>query len=118
MEQAIHVIDDGKQVVSEYTDPKRGTIQIGFPSSLATYILPTALAAFRNEYPDIHFKLHQRSYYDLIEAVIKGEINLAFLDTVPPEDTEMQGEILFTVKIVDLLLLSYRFDKEIVIYIN
>jgi len=118
MEQAIHVIDDGKQVVSEYTDPKRGTIQIGFPSSLATYILPTALAAFRNEYPDIHFKLHQRSYYDLIEAVIKGEINLALLAPVPPDETEMQGEILFTEKIVALLPMSHRFAKESVLRLS
>src|SRR5690625_7041749 len=41
MEQAIHVIEDARQVISEHTDPERGTIQIGFLSSLAAYILPT-----------------------------------------------------------------------------
>src|SRR5690625_7535716 len=44
MEQAIHVIDDGKQVVSEYKDTKRGTNQIGFSCSLENYILLTTFA--------------------------------------------------------------------------
>lgn len=118
MEQAIHAIEDAKQVVSEYTDPKRGTIQVGFPSSLATYILPTALAAFRSEYPDIRFKLNQQPYYDLIEAVIKGEINFALLAPVPTDGSEVRGEILFTEKIVALLPMSHPFAKESVLRLS
>lgn len=118
MEQVVHVIDDAKQVVSEYTDPKRGTIHVGFPSSLATYILPTALSAFRNEYPDIRFKLNQRPYYDLIEAVIKGELNFALLAPVPTEGSEVRGEILFTEKIVALLPMSHPFAKESVLRLS
>src|SRR5690625_111231 len=32
MEQAVHVIDDARQIIKEYTDPEKGTIHIGFPS--------------------------------------------------------------------------------------
>ena len=34
MQQAMKVIENAKRVVEEYVDPKKGTIHIGFPSSL------------------------------------------------------------------------------------
>src|SRR5690625_2311149 len=40
MEKAMNVIDDAKQEVEEYLDPDKGTLQIGFSASLASYILP------------------------------------------------------------------------------
>src|SRR5699024_2523804 len=46
MKQAVNVVDDAKQVVEEYLDPEKGTIHIGFPTSLASYILPTAIYYF------------------------------------------------------------------------
>lgn len=107
MEQAIHVIDDAKQIIDEYTDPEKGTIHIGFPSSLATYILPTAVSAFREQYPDVKFHLNQGSYYELKEAVIKGEINMALLGPVPMNEKKLKGSILFTENIVALLPASH-----------
>ena len=47
MEKAVHVIDEAEQVIKEYTDPERGTVHIGFPSSLASNMLPTSISAFR-----------------------------------------------------------------------
>src|SRR5690625_1621957 len=40
MERAMNVIEDAKQIIEEYTDPERGTVHIGFPSTLATYMMP------------------------------------------------------------------------------
>lgn len=107
MEQAINVIDDATQVIEEYTDPEKGTIHVGFPSSLATYILPTAISAFRDRYPNVKFQLNQGSYYDLKKAVVKGEINMALLGPVPMKDKKLKGKILFTENIVALLSTSH-----------
>lgn len=103
MEQAIHVIDDAKQVVEEYIDPEKGTIHIGFSASLASYILPTAIYYFRKEYPEVKFVLNQGSYSELIEAVIKGEINIAVVGPIPAEREKIKSTILFTEDIVALL---------------
>src|SRR5699024_9021952 len=83
MKTAQNVIDDATQIVEEYIDPHKGTIHIGFPASLSSYILPTAIYYFRKEYPDAKFELHQGSYHDLIEAVVKGDINIALLGPLP-----------------------------------
>src|SRR5699024_1001930 len=103
MQQAIRVIENGKQIIQEYADPDSGTIKVGFPSSLATYVLPTAISAFREQYPDVKFELHQGSYRYLKDLVIQGDINMAILGPVPLNATEMNGTILFTEKIVALL---------------
>jgi len=103
MERAINVIDDAKQVVEEYVDPKKGTIHVGFSASLASYILPTAIFYFRKQYPDVKFELNQCSYNELIDAVIKGEINIAILGPLPAEKEKIKSSVLFTEDIVALL---------------
>lgn len=108
MEKAINVIDDATQIVSEYTDPEKGTIHVGFPSTLATYILPTAISAFRELYPDVKFELHQGSYRELADAVIRGDINMALLAPVPRQTSKMKGTIFFTENIVALLPKSHH----------
>src|SRR5699024_6826957 len=88
MQQALRVIENGTQVIQEYTDPDSGTIKVGFPSSLATYVLPTAISAFREQYPNVKFELHQGSYRYLKESVIQGDINMAILGPVPLRSEE------------------------------
>jgi len=113
MEQAINVIDDAKQVVEEYTDPERGAIHVGFPSSLSTYILPTAISAFHEQYPNVKFQLHQGSYHDLTEAVIKGDINMALLGPLPTKyKKKIKGTILFSENIIALLPTSHPLAEE------
>src|SRR5690625_496681 len=118
MEQAIHVIDDAKQVVKEYTDPERGTIHIGFPSSLANYIVPRAISAFQKKYPKVKFELMQGSYHDLKEAVIKGKVNIALLSPLPTERNKLKSTILFTDKIVSLLPIRHHLASEPNIKLN
>lgn len=118
MEQAINVIEDAKQVISEYTDPERGTIHIGFPSSLATYILPTAISAFRDQYPHVQFELNQGSYHDLQDAVIKGDVNIALVAPVPMENEQLKGAILFTESIVALLPINHPLAQLPTIKLN
>src|SRR4051812_48889721 len=37
---ALKAIDNATQLIDEYLDPERGTIRIGFPSSIASSTLP------------------------------------------------------------------------------
>src|SRR5690625_1230929 len=62
MERAMNVIEDAKQIIEEYTDPERGTVHIGFPSTLATDMKATAISAFLKQYPELKVYLHPQSY--------------------------------------------------------
>lgn len=103
MKQAIHVIDDARQVVAEYVDPEKGTIHVGFSASLASYILPTAVYYFREKYPYVNFELNQGSYSELVDDVVKGDINIAILGPIPKEKDKVKSTVLFTEDIVALL---------------
>jgi LysR family transcriptional regulator, transcription activator of glutamate synthase operon len=103
MKEAMQVIDNAKREVEEFLDPQKGTIRIGFPSSLANYTLPTAISAFRDQYPLVKFKLIQGTYYYLTDAVINGEIDIAVLGPVPKEIKKLKSEVLFQERFVALL---------------
>ncbi|MBY0123038.1 LysR family transcriptional regulator [Bacillus sp. S/N-304-OC-R1] len=103
MEEAMNVIENARREVDEYLDPEKGTIRVGFPSSLAAYTLPTAISAFSRRHPDVKYQLRQGSYQSLIDGVIKGDIDMALLGPVPKDEKKVLGNILFTEKIVALL---------------
>lgn len=112
MEKAVKVIDDAKREVEECLDPEKGTIRIGYPSSLANYTLPTVISAFRSEYPHVKFNLNQGAYRSLIDGVIKGEIDMALLGPVPNNVNKIKGQILFHEKIVAVLPIDHPLAKE------
>lgn len=104
---ALEAIDFSKKQIDEYLDPEKGTIKIGFPTSLASFLLPTVISAFKKEHPNVSFHLRQGSYRYLINAVKTRELNLAFLGPVPNKDELIDTKILFTEKISALLPISH-----------
>jgi LysR family transcriptional regulator, transcription activator of glutamate synthase operon len=107
MKQAMNVIDDATREVEEYLDPKKGTIRIAYPISLASHTMPTAIHAFRIYYPEAKFQLKQALYPDLIQGVINGDFNLALLGPLPKADEKFRRKILFTENMVALLPLHH-----------
>ncbi len=109
---ALSAIDFAAKQVEEYLDPAKGTIKIGFPTSLASYVLPTVISAFKKQYPDVSFHLRQGSYKYLIEAVKNRELNLAFLGPLPPKDEAIATTILFSENIHALLPANHPLAKR------
>lgn len=107
MEQAMQVIENAKLEIAESLDPERGTVRIGFPSSLASSTLPIAISGFRELHPHVKFELHQGSYRFLINSVAQGKIDLAFIGPVPNEEKSIQGHVLFVEDIVALLPIEH-----------
>lgn len=112
MKDAMKVMHNAKREIREFLDPEKGTIRIGFPSSMATYTLPTAISAFREHYPKVNFAFNQGSYHQLIEQVTRGEIDMALLGPVPDSDRRIKSEVLFYEDIVALLPASHPLAGE------
>lgn len=109
---ALQAIDYAKKQIDEYLNPDKGTIKIGFPTSLAGHLLPTVISAFKKEYPNVAFHLRQGSYNYLIDSVKKRELNLAFLGPLPPKDDSINTSILFTENFSVLLPSNHPFAKR------
>lgn len=103
MEQLMKVLDKAYQEIEEYLDPEKGVVRIGFPSSLAAYLIPAVISSFRDSYPQVKFQLQHGSYRELIDWVIGGDMDLAIMGPVPEDEEQIKSEILFTEKIVALL---------------
>jgi LysR family transcriptional regulator, transcription activator of glutamate synthase operon len=118
MEQVIKLLENAKREVNEYLDPERGTIRIGYPSSMAIYILPTCIAAFRKRYPLVKFQLHQTSYHQLVEGVVNGKFDIAMLGSVPKQENKVVGKILFTENFVALLPRNHPLSQKPFLKLN
>lgn len=116
--EAVRAIANAKQEMEEFLNPEKGTIRVGFPSSLAAHTLPTVISAFRDQYPQIGFQLRQGSYLHLIDAVNKGEIDLALLGPIPTNEKHIDGKILFLEKIVALLPMNHPQAEASSIHLN
>lgn len=107
MEHAMNLIEQAQREIEERLDPEKGTVRIGFPSSLAAYLLPTIISAFRKEHPYVKIQLYQDSYRNLVEAVVLGEVDLALLGPVPTKEKRVKSEVLFVEDLVALLHVSH-----------
>jgi len=114
---ALKAIDFAANQVEEYLNPEKGTIKIGFPTSLAGYVLPNVISAFKKEYPEISFQLRQGSYNFLIEAVKNRELNLAFLGPLPPKDESIIPTVLFSEQFYALLPANHPFAQNEQLYL-
>lgn len=107
MEHLMKVIENAQQEISEYLDPERGTVRIGFPSSMAAQMIPQVVSAFREKYPLVHFQLQHGSYKELVDWVAKGDMNLAIMGPVPQNEPQIKGAVLFQEKFVAMLPASH-----------
>ncbi|RNB88697.1 LysR family transcriptional regulator [Brevibacillus nitrificans] len=111
-ELSLAEIEKAKKKIKEILDPERGSIRVGFTSSLAANPLPAVISAFRARYPDIGFQLRQGAYLPLIDSVIKGELDIAFLGPVPTQEKNVQSHIFFAEEIVALLPAKHPLAKN------
>lgn len=111
--EVVQVLEQAKKQVQEYKNPEKGTIKIGFPTSLATSLLPKLIHAFNQSYPKIKFQLRQGSYYFLIDAVKQRELDIAFLGPLVSDDPSIKSDSLFEETMDVLLPYNHPFvDKE------
>ncbi|QKY71084.1 LysR family transcriptional regulator [Lentibacillus sp. CBA3610] len=109
---AMEAIDNAKKQIDEYLDPERGTIKIGFPTSLSSHLMPSVIAAFKDEYPDARFQLRQGSYRYLIDSVKRGDIQVALIGPVPKDEYDIESNILFSEHFLALLPINHPFAKR------
>ncbi len=115
---AMKAIDNAKKQIDEYLDPERGSIKIGFPTSLSSHLMPSVISAFKDEYSNVRFHLRQGSYQFLIDSVKKGEVDIAFLGPVPKDEPEIESHILFTENILALLPINHHLAERKSLYLS
>lgn len=60
-EEALRLVQEGKQRVGDLKDVRKGVVTITCLPSVATYWLPRVVARFRTEFPDVEISIQERA---------------------------------------------------------
>ncbi len=89
--------------IRELLDPELGEIRLGFPHSLGINLVPSVVAQFRKEHPNVKFKFKQGKYNSLINDVMNKEVDLALISPFPESHGRVTGELLITEELFAIL---------------
>ncbi|WP_342525668.1 LysR family transcriptional regulator [Chryseomicrobium sp. FSL W7-1435] len=117
-DRALAEINYGLEEISNYLDPEKGTIRIGFPSSFATQLLPSVITAFRKQHPDVEFQLRQGNYNFLIDAVKDRSINLSFIGPIPTNEPDLETTELFTESFSLVVPIQHRLANQMSVHLS
>jgi LysR family transcriptional regulator, transcription activator of glutamate synthase operon len=112
VESILADLERAKSEIHEFLNPEAGEIRIGFPHSLGIYLLPTVVAEFRKDHPNVKFRLRQGTYNSLIRDVMKGEIDLAFISPFPEKHEHVSGELLLQEELYAILPQSHVLSQH------
>jgi LysR family transcriptional activator of glutamate synthase operon len=110
LKRAETILSDLERAVSEineFLDPEHGEIRLGFPHSLGTHLIPKVVSLFRKLHPNVKFRFKQGMYPSLIQDVIKGEVDLAFISPIPDKQSKVSGDVILTEQLFAILPSSH-----------
>jgi len=96
-------LDEAVNEVHEFLNPEAGEVRIGFPHSLGISFLPTLIAEFRKEHPNVRFRLRQGTYKRLINEVEDGIVDLSLISPLPEKHPQVTGDLLLEEELYAIL---------------
>lgn len=76
---SLEVLQQGQQAMVRLREGESGTVLIACNKSLAALFLPTILASFHQQYPQIHHKVSVLHTDEVIALVEQGEVDLGLI---------------------------------------
>ena len=109
VEQALMLIDDAENSISELRTTATGTIRIGATDSIFSNILADKIALFNEKYPAVKFELISSTSPETLIKLKEGGCDVAFIN-LPLEDDEVK--IIDTVShLSDIFVAGKKFKK-------
>ncbi|WIV12654.1 LysR family transcriptional regulator [Proteiniborus sp. MB09-C3] len=93
---AINLIDVGEKKIMETKNLMVGDLKIGVGDTISRYFLLPHLEKFHNKYPNIKFKIINRTTIELCMLLKSGEIDIAICN-LPIEDSSIEVKELLTI---------------------
>lgn len=109
VEQALMLLEDAENSISELTSTATGTIRIGATDSIFSNILADKIALFNEKYPAVKFELISSTSPETLTKLKEGGCDVAFVN-LPLEDEEVK--ILDTVShLSDIFVAGKKFKN-------
>jgi DNA-binding transcriptional LysR family regulator len=95
----VNRFDHLRQQVREHQGLEGGTVRIGSGATAVSFVLPKAIARFRQEHPGVRFQLREAGSIEVAGDVISGHLELGLV-TLPVQPRELRIWPLITDRIV------------------
>jgi DNA-binding transcriptional LysR family regulator len=86
--QVLDSVDAGRRTVADVSQGRDGEVVIGSGSSIAAYIIPDVVAAFRRIHPGIGIVVRTRPSPELVDAVAGGRIQVGLVGALLDDRVE------------------------------
>ncbi|EHG0871054.1 LysR family transcriptional regulator [Listeria monocytogenes] len=96
---ALNELQKAEALVTEYTDPAKGTVRVGLPNSLSTKVLPSVISTFREKYPQITYQFMEGTNEELTEMLLSGVLDMTFLSPAPESSEQIEAIRFFDEKL-------------------
>jgi DNA-binding transcriptional LysR family regulator len=103
------LIDEAKAITARYDQMREriashrqlqgGTVRIGGGATAVSFVLPQAIAAFRERHPEVRFQLREAGSSEVARDVVAGRLELGLV-TLPVRDRELDVTALITDRVV------------------
>jgi LysR family transcriptional activator of glutamate synthase operon len=112
VERILADLDKAVLELHDYEDPELGVVRLGFPHSLGVNLVPQVVAKFRAIHPLVKFTFKQGTYSNLLEQVLEGEIDLAFISPYPEENPNVIGHKLLSEPLYAVLPMNHALANQ------
>lgn len=105
---AISLIDIGEEKMLEINNLTAGELKIGVGDTISKYFLLPYLENFRNNYPNIKFKIINGTTAELIDILKSGKVDIAICN-FPIEDSALEMQPCFEIQ--DVFVYADKFKR-------
>lgn len=91
--EILTLMDDAKEEMQDFNRMNKGTLSIGIPPMIGTYLFPSIFSAFKKQYPEVELKLHEFGSVETRNLLINKALDLAIVITSDLSDDLMAHEI-------------------------
>lgn len=102
---------DMENELSDIAQMKSGSIIIGIPYYLGSYMFPVFGPAFKKRYPGVSIKLIEGSSNELEKSIVSGQVDMAILP-LPIENQSIKFETLFLSRMIVLMNKNDALNKH------
>ena len=103
-------VDAAKLRVQDATDELCGTVTVGAIPTVAPFLLPAVLQAFRKQFPKANIVLHEDYTDGTVAGCLSGDLDLGVL-ALPILDSQLQVEPLFEEELLLVTSKRHRLAK-------
>ncbi len=94
-QQVLRCVKEVRQLAEGWANPYSGKMLLGAFPTLAPYLFPRIMTPLQEAYPQIDFYLRESKTADLLEQLLAGDLDAAFI-AAPVGDEEIFTEEIFT----------------------